>query len=89
MAERKTRMNLLGHDSAVTEVPIVSTKEIAAEYELEDGSSLRVRHLATAIFRIDGVYDADGAPVYLVKSSAAPLVLTAGALVKRPTPPGP
>jgi hypothetical protein len=84
MAERKTTMNLFGKEQAVTEVPIVNAKETAAEYELEDGSVLRVRYVANSVLRIDGVWEGDGNPVYLIKNGLVTTVLKAGEVAKKP-----
>ena len=84
MAERKTTLNLFGQEQAVTEVPIVGAKEIPAEYELEDGSLLRVRYVANAVLRMDGQYDSEGAPVYLIKNGLVTTVLKVGDAVKNP-----
>jgi hypothetical protein len=66
MAETKKTMRLLGQDKIVTEVPVVRSTEAWSEYELEDGSVLRYKTVATSIIRIDGEYNPDGTPIYLL-----------------------
>ena len=51
----------------VTEVGIKSRKDGVLEYELEDGSIIRIAIAPTQILRVKGGYDADGNPTYLVK----------------------
>ena len=44
------------------------TSERWNTYLLEDGSTIGIKLVALQIVRIDGEYDAEGSPVYLVKS---------------------
>jgi hypothetical protein len=71
MAEQKRMMTILGQDMEVADVPIVSMNELPSEYELEDGSVLRVRNVATQILRVEGQFTPDGRPVYLVLTAPA------------------
>ena len=50
----------------VTELEISERKDRAAEYQLEDGSILRVNYVPTSVLRLDGQYNADGTPIYVV-----------------------
>lgn len=52
-------------------VDVTSAKEPWAEYELEDGTALRVRTTLVEITRIDGQHDPDGNPIYQFKASAS------------------
>lgn len=38
------------------------------EYELEDGSRIRIKTIVTKVLRLDGFYDAHGNPVYIIQS---------------------
>ena len=76
MAETKKTIRLLGHDINVFDVPIKSANESFAEYELEDGSKVRVKFVASAFLRVEGEYAPDGKPVYLVFSAPAVNVLS-------------
>lgn len=49
-------------------VPVKSSSEHANVYELEDGSLISLKVVVTEIWRIEGVYDADGNPAYITKS---------------------
>jgi hypothetical protein len=84
MAETKKKLKLLGLDINVADVPIKSAQESFAEYELEDGSKVRVKFVASSFMRVDGEYAADGKPVYLVFSSPAVNVLSAPDTLIRP-----
>jgi hypothetical protein len=55
----------------IADVPIVDMKEPSSEYQLEDGSVLRVRNVATAILRVQDQFNPDGTPVYLVLTTPA------------------
>ncbi len=77
MPEIKKSIKLLGVDLNVADVPVRSANECFAEYELEDGSRIRVKFVASAFLRVEGQYAPDGKPVYLVFSSPAVNVLSA------------
>jgi hypothetical protein len=71
MPETKRKMQLLGTDTEVADVPIVKSDEVFNYYELEDGTKLKVKNVATSIIRIEGQYMPlpDGRPIYIVLSS--------------------
>lgn len=81
--ERKTTLNLLGRDVPVTEVPILERHEVPAEYHLEDGTVVRFATVATAVYRLDGQYDLEGYPMYVIKNGNVVTVIQAGEGVKR------
>ena len=56
-------------------IPVRESHEIWNEYVLEDGSVLRAKLVVTEVYRIEGLYDSDGNPVYQVKSSNVVTVL--------------
>jgi hypothetical protein len=66
MPEEKREMNILGVKRTVTDVPISKAVEMFSEYELEDGSVIRVKSVATAILRIDGEFTGEGKPIYII-----------------------
>jgi hypothetical protein len=63
---KKRTIPLLGRQTDVTEVEIVDRKETPSEYKLDDGSVIRFVAVPTAVYRVDGQYNADGQPVYLI-----------------------
>lgn len=77
MPEIKKSIKLLGFQIPVTDVPIKFANETFAEYELEDGSKIKVKFVASSFMRVDGEYAPDGKPVYIVFSSSAVNVLSA------------
>src|SRR5271166_654988 len=81
--ETKTKLNLLGRDVDVTEVPIVERHETPAEYHLEDDSVVRFATVATAVYRLDGQYDMEGNPIYLIKNGTVVTVIHASPQTKR------
>ena len=45
------------------------SKEPWTEYHLEDGTILKTKQVVSEIWRVDGEYDAEGSPVYVVKTT--------------------
>ncbi len=69
MQEKKTKIKL---GNAIVEgisIPAISSSENWNEYLLEDKSVLKMKAVVTEIVRVDGSYDNDGNPLYVVKSS--------------------
>jgi hypothetical protein len=64
-------MTILGKAMEVSDVPFTSSREPFSEYELEDGSVLKVRNVATSILRIQGQFTPDGRPIYIVLTTPA------------------
>jgi hypothetical protein len=69
MSEEKKRLPMFGKEIDVADVPIVRASEFFNEYELEDGSKVKVKNVATSILRVENQFTPDGKPVYLVISS--------------------
>jgi len=57
-----------GQDVDALEVRFRSVREDWNEYDLEDGSTLRMKAVVSEIVRVEGQYDPENNPVYLVKS---------------------
>jgi hypothetical protein len=64
-------MDILGKQMDVADVPITKAVEYFNEYELEDGSTLRVKSVATSVLRIEGQFTPDGKPIYVVLTTPA------------------
>ncbi len=75
MPETKKKIDLFGHQTEVSDVPITKAVECFAHYELEDGSVVRVKSVANAFLRIEGQSTPDGKPIYIVLTSPNVLVL--------------
>jgi hypothetical protein len=87
MPEIRKTITLLGNDIHVVDVPIQSALEFFSEYELEDGSKIKVKSVATSFLRVEGEYAADGSPIYLVFTSPALNVTNAPPELMRPASP--
>jgi len=68
MAAQKVKLNLPGM-GVVEGTPITLTESVErwTELKLEDGSVLRVKPLITGILRIDGRFDPQGNPFYVIQ----------------------
>ena len=67
MAQR-TRLEYKGEDCAALELDFEIEKEGWNIYIAEDGTRLRMKVVVTKLVRIEGHFDEEGNPVYLVKS---------------------
>src|ERR1700683_5399043 len=85
MPEEKKKLTIFGAEIEVSKVPIRKATEFFNEYELEDGSVLRVKNVATSILRIEGQFNpASAEPIYLVLTS--PAVSVEKSELKAPVP---
>ena len=57
-----------GKEVDAVEVDFQTRKEDWNEYQLLDGSSLKIKLVVSEIFKISDEYDNEGNPVYVVKS---------------------
>lgn len=67
--ERKKRVNFEGRDVEATELSFQVGGENWNQYLIDDGTVIRMKTVVTEVVRIDGEYDAEGNPIYLVRSS--------------------
>ncbi len=74
---KQRTLPLLGHDTPVTEVDILERKDHVAEFKLEDGALIRFTAVPTAVLRLDGQYNADGNPIYVVLNGTVVTVVSA------------
>lgn len=58
-----------GRDVEIQPVGFRSTAEHWNEYFLDDGSVVRVKLVATEICKVEGEYDEDGNPAYVLRST--------------------
>ena len=49
-------------------VPIRESTERWSDIELDDGSTIRAKLVITRVLRLEGQYDPDGIPIYVVQS---------------------
>ncbi len=68
MAE-KIKINLGKEVVEATPVEVNQANEYFNQYLLEDGTALKIKLVATKIFKVDNRYDREGSPIYFVQSS--------------------
>ena len=62
------KVNYQGREVEATIVDFRIEKEDWCEYQLLDGSHLRLRVVLSDVLRVTGEYDPEGNPVYVTKS---------------------
>jgi hypothetical protein len=67
--EKKKRIKTPQGELDVTEVGFQSGTEHWNEYLLDDNTVLRAKYVVTSIVRMDGRYDAQGQPMYMLQTS--------------------
>lgn len=67
--ERRTKLNIDGRLVDAISIPVRSSEERWSEYILEDATVIRMKLIVTEVFRVEGMYDPDGNPVYHIKSA--------------------
>jgi hypothetical protein len=78
MSERPTTATLPGGKVVdAVEVPIEESLERWSELKLEDGSTLRVKMTVISVSRIQGMWDPQGNPLYMVNMSPVMAVVEA------------
>ena len=82
--ERKKKILGPQGEIEVTEVGYRTSGEFWNEYLTDDGSVVRVKLVVTDIVRVDGQYDPQGQPAYLVQSSSVVAVSAPEELRKKP-----
>ena len=73
-----------GREVDATEVEFQTRKEDWNEYQLMDGSVVKMKLVVSGVFRIDGLYDNEGNPVYQLKSTNVAAVTSPDTLKKKP-----
>jgi hypothetical protein len=79
----RRRLKLGDREFEGTPIAPTSSQEFWNEYLLDDGTVVRVKLVATEFLRVDGQFDADGNPVYVVKSTNVMSIQSPEALKKR------
>jgi hypothetical protein len=71
MAERKVKVPLpTGQVAEGSEVSIDTSTDRFCDVQLEDGTVFRIKPNIISVVRVDNQYDAEGNPLYLIKSNA-------------------
>jgi hypothetical protein len=73
-----------GQEVDATEVDFQIRKEDWNEYQLMDGSSVKIKMVVSDILKVPDEYDNEGNPVYVVKSKNVLAVRSPDNLKKKP-----
>ena len=76
------KMKWQGQEVDTLSLRFKTIKEEWNEYDLEDGTTLRMKALVSDIVRVEGHYDKENNPIYLVKSGNVIVVSSPDALKK-------
>jgi len=82
MAKKKLNVGGLGEIEA-DQVGFRPVQEYWSEYHLDDGTTLRLKLVVTAIYRAPDMYDTEGNPTYLVNSTNVMAVDAPDELLKK------
>jgi hypothetical protein len=83
--ERKKTVDLPGLGRVeVTEVGFRTSGEYWNEYLADDGTVIRIKLIVTDVLRLDGQYDQEGNPAYVVKSSNVTSISAPDELRRKP-----
>lgn len=77
------KINFQGREVEAAEVDFQTRREDWNEYQLLDGTIIKIKLVVSGVFRIEGLYDDDGNPVYQIKSTNLPVVRSPDVLKKR------
>jgi hypothetical protein len=66
-----------------TELSFQNAREHWNEYLLDDGTIIKLKPVATEVFKLDGQYDPQGNPIYILQSTNV-LVVNVPEEMKRP-----
>ncbi len=72
-----------GKEVDATEVEFQIRKEDWNEYQLMDGSAIKIKMVVGRVLRVQGEYDNEGNPVYVVKSQNMLMVNSPDTLRKK------
>lgn len=67
--QERIKINYLGEEVEATPIETAQASEVWNQYLLEDGSVLKIKLVVTKILRLEGKFDDENNPVYLVKST--------------------
>ena len=77
------KLRFQGRDVDGLELKFKSIREEWNEYDLEDGTTIRLKAVVTDVVRLNGEYDQEGNPVYVVKSGNMMVVKAPDELKKK------
>ena len=88
MANEKVTINMGRRQVQATPVEINQSSERWNEYLLEDGTVLKMKLVLKKVYKVEGEYDEEGNPVYVMQSTNVTAVSSPKELKKPPPPPG-
>ena len=77
------KFNLQGREVDGLEIRFKSVREEWNEYDLEDGTTIKLKAIVSNIVRVEGEYDAENNPVYVLKSANVAVVQSPDNLKKK------
>ena len=83
MANEKVTINMGGRQVQATPVDVNQSGERWNEYFLEDGTVLKMKLVLKKVFKVDGEFDEEGNPVYVMQSTNVTSVSAPGDLKKK------
>ena len=84
MPETKIQITLNNQTVDAVDVPILQSNEVWSEYNLEDGTTLRVKLVIGSIVRLSDQRDPEGNPIYLTKGTVVSVPIVPDSLRKGP-----
>jgi hypothetical protein len=69
MPAKKRKVNVNGQMVEATVMPFQVGGEHWNEYLIDDGTVARIKLVATEVLRVDGQYDQQGNPLYLIATT--------------------
>lgn len=84
MANEKVTINMGGRQVQATPIDVNQSSERWNEYFLEDGTVLKMKLVLKKVFRVDGEFDEEGNPVYVMQSTNVTSVSAPGDSKKPP-----
>ena len=79
----KVTINMGGRQVQATPVDVNQSGERWNEYFLEDGTVLKMKLVLKKVFKVDGEFDEEGNPVYVMQSTNVTSVSAPGNLKKK------
>ena len=65
----KIKVNYQGQEAWAERIPIRAAHENWNDYILDDGTTIKIKLVATDVLRVEGHYDGEGSPIYLMKTT--------------------
>lgn len=65
----KVKINFGGEEVEALPIDVNQTNEYWNQYMLDDGTVIKMKLVATKVLRVDGKYDNEGNPLYVIQST--------------------